>query len=511
MKNLKKSISLMLATLTMLSLAACGGGGGGIPGLDDSSDGTPTEGKRALYVGVYDGGLSYSWAQRLEKKFEAIHTDVDVVIRHKKNDYDDSMLLTQIANNDEDIYYGNSNVLSSLVANNLLEDLTDVVTEKIFNDDVEPVETGATKSIEDTIWEDWKQFVKINDSYYAIPNFTSVAGIAYDADLFEEKGYDVPETYDELSALMDQMANQDNITPFAFSSMAYIVDTAFREFHANYEGRNNFYLNSTFSGTDSVLGEITPENAYLLQKQNGKKAAFQFAYDLANNANYTTALTRTGGDYLQSQKEFVNSVGASGNTRRVAMFLENSWWEREVKSTIESMGEINPEWGWGQRNFKYMVAPVNDKLTDRDTISCSYTASMVFISKNSKRKDLAKEWLKFCQSREALSIYAAETCCLRPYDFTMTEELYEECTPYMKSIIDLTLRDDVDFVPFGAANSVANRITDFSYDWCDKSSVKGQTPSAPYSFFMAYPSVTVDQYFEGCYTYFSGKWSSYIL
>lgn len=504
MKKLKKALSLLIATLTAFSIVGCSGGD--IPGVDP--DEKPS-GKVDLYVGVYDGGLSYEWAERLAKEFETIH-NVEVEVRHKKNEYDDAMLLTQIANNDEDIYYGNANILSSFVASGLVEDLTDIVTEKIFDDKGDPVKTGATLSIEDTMWEDWRQYVKSDNKYYAIPNFTSVAGIAYDADLFEEKGYEVPKTYDELLALMNKMANQDSVTPFTFSSMTYIIDTVLREFHANYEGRNNFYLNSTFKGTDSVLGAINEENAYQLQRQEGKKAAFQFAYDLAHNASYTTSLTKSGGDYLQSQKEFVNSVGASGKTNRIAMFLENSWWEREVKSTIESMGEINPEWGWGQRNFKYMVAPVNNKLTNRDTISCGYTDSMVFINKNSKRKELAKEWLKFCQSSESLSVYVAETCTLRPYTFTMKENIYNECTSYTKSIIDLMLRDDVDFVPFGSACDTAKKIPDFNYDWCDKSSVKGQAPSAPYSFFKAFTDVTVDQYFAGCYTYYSNKWSGYI-
>ena len=56
----------------------------------------------------------------------------------------------------------------------------------------------------------------VDDSIYCVPITFSPAGIYYNKDLFAEKGYTYPTTYEELIALCEQM-KADGITPFAFS------------------------------------------------------------------------------------------------------------------------------------------------------------------------------------------------------------------------------------------------------------------------------------------------------
>ncbi len=494
---MKKKLAIALAALTCFSLTACGTKGGSSNGGEVID---PDDTRKQLIVGVYDGAVGKEWATVLEKEYEALHTDVNVVIRSKKGDYDDQSLLSRIARNDEDIYYLSVNNINSFIEKGLVANLTKVVTDKVFNDSGDLVESGATKSIEDTMWDIWKGFNKTSDGeYYSIPNFTPAAGITYDADLFTEKGWQVPETYDELKTLLDTIA-ADGITPFTVGNEMYIWYTAIA-FWANYEGANNFMLNSTFSGTDSNLGEITPDNAYELAKQEGRKAYLQFYYDLARENKYTTDGTRGTQSNVQSQQSFINGVL---NGYRVAMIMENSFWERESYSDFETAGMLNEDYGWGKRNFKYMIAPVN-KETDRKTVYLTYPNSHVVVSENSDQKELAFDFLQFAQQRSSLATYVINTGCLRPYDFTMTAEEKAKATPYTQSIIELLERDDVDFVTMGPGEKAKVKDatnTPYLQNWANSSSLKDiTTQSNPFQAFRGYGSLSVDSYFNGMYTF----------
>lgn len=484
------SISMLAGTL----LTACN--------RPSSGDDGPAEGKTPLFVGVYDGAPGYEFAKQMEILYEAEHPDVDVLVKHKKGEYDDATLVSKIDSADEDIYFGSNNDLAGLAKNGSVLDLTELISEKIYDDNGDLTSTNPTKSIKDTLWDEWEPFCKVDvdnglgERFYAIPNFMPLGGLSYDADLFEEKGYEVPETYDELIELMDQMV-ADRIIPVTVSAYAYIYTTAIA-FWANYEGKNNFLLNSTFSGTDSNLGEINLQNAYKLMNQEGRKAYLQFYYDIVQTPDYTTSASLGTQGHIESQNAFVSSIYKESEGERIAMIIENSFWEREAYGTIKTMGDGNEEYGWGKRNFKYMIAPVN-KVTERKTVYCTYPNSYCFISSKSDQIELACDFMQFAQSRQCLSLYTTYTGCLRPFDYTMKDEEYYASTPYTRSLVDLTRRDDVDFVTLGPANEVARAIAtvDFENKWgTDVVNASGIARNSPIHAFYS-DKMTVQEYFEG--------------
>ena len=481
-----------------------------------------------LYVGLFDGALGREMMDKIIAEYEAVNPDVQVIIRFLKNEFEDGTLLVQMPNSDVDMYYLSSNTYPSFVDKHLLEDLTDTISTKIFDDNGDLTNSNPTKSILDTMRPDWRNLFKAKDGcYYAIPNWMSTPGIIYDADLFEEMHYTVPETYNDLIKLMNNMKNAQ-ITPFCFSTLDYITINSMAYFYADYEGRDDFFLNSTFSGTDSSLGEINLDNAWKLQEQEGRKAMLKFAYDLARNSAYTTNTTRSGLTHLAAQGEFVRSINNT-QSNRVAMLLENSYWERETKNTFDQMGELFGEgYGWGERNFKYMLAPkfvnvsgINDSTNTKHTVYGATSNSWACINKNSTRKDLAKDFMQFAQSRRSLALYTIYSGCLRAYEFTMTPEEYNLCTPYTKSVYDLTQRDDVEFVCFSKQNDILKKqTTDFDYMWLTYTkaetdvggggngtvSVEGRQL---FNLFLSNPKLTVDSYFDGMSSYYQPRWSDY--
>ncbi len=515
---MKKLLALFLALLTMFSMTACTVGGGD----DDDDDALYT-----LKVGFYQGGLASRYMDEIIALYEAKNPDVNVKLTPGKSEYTDGSLLSTIPSSGMDLYILDSNTYETFWTAGHLEDITTEVTAKIFDDNVNFVQAGqtATKSIEDTMWSDFKDAYKTSTGkYYALPNYCSIPGIIYDADLFEDEGYEVPETYPAFLSLMENMV-LDGYTPFAFSTLDYITLSALESFVVMYEGYNNYNLRGTFSGTHSVLGEINLQNAYLLQQAEGKKAGLQFAYDLARNSTFVSQNTRNGLDNINAQMQFVSSLTqkkTGSNTRpRIAMFLEHSYWEREAYSTFSQMGSINPAHGYGKRNFKYMKAPkmigvngIADTVNTKDTIYAG-GGGWSAVSAYSTQKELAKDFLVFMQSRECLAQYLIHASCLRPFDFELTDAELANCTPYGRSLYELLADENVEFVSALARNEYSRtQNSEFNYDWRFYSKftttegaggAAGVTSEGRQAFnlFLSWPNLTVQEYFDGYAAYWT--------
>lgn len=75
----------------------------------------------------------------------------------------------------------------------------------------------AAQSVEDNVdefWsESWKGYGTIDGTFYAAPLMASVKGwVWYSPTEFADKGYEVPETWDDLMALTEEMAASDSAT-----------------------------------------------------------------------------------------------------------------------------------------------------------------------------------------------------------------------------------------------------------------------------------------------------------
>lgn len=535
---MKKLLLLMLSLAMIFSVIGCGD----LPTDEETEEIDPN--RTQLYVGCFDGALGREWMKQLDSAFETAYADwvnpdngkvgIQVIPNYDKTGFEDGSLNTDIANSQNAIYYLSSNDYDFIRVH--FEDITDVVTTKIYDDngDFATDPASATQSIVDTMYPEWRDMHKVNengtDKYYAIPNWMSTPGITYDADLFEENDYEVPTTYNELIALMDQMADVDNITPFTFASTTpYIFSPSFYAIQASYEGKNNFLLNSTLDGYDTGLQmQITKNNGYELQGQMGKKAAIKFVHDLARKDAYTTSNTRAGTlNNMTAQTEFVSSI-TSTKINRVAMFIENSYWEREAYATFDLMASENADYGWGKRNFKYMPFPsfedvngIRDQENTKTTVLGATFHSMCAINKykDATTKSMAKEFMKFAQSRKGLAIYVTYSSCLRAYKFTMTPEELALMTPYGRSLYELTQNANVEFVPYSPLlNDVFRKQgLDWAYNWqfetngtCvgvnnDAYAITGRII---FQTFRANAACTVNDYFEGCQNNFNAtEWA----
>lgn len=329
MKGLKRVGTIFITILLAASATGCGRFGGG------NSDDPNT-----LYVGNYQGGLGKAWLEEIAAKFEAENPGINVEIDEEKDRFGDSMLLQNIKHFRQDVYFLNQITYSNYVNAGVLADITDVVTEKREETRlINGVETVQSVSIEEKMDDYLADYYKWDGDgkYYAIPFYNSAFGAVYDVDLFDQMKYyfrdgytslednpfvttldqsakggkrtagvdgeygtsddGLPATYDELLALMDLM-KLDNVIPFMWNGQYYNYrERFFASLWADFEGKDNYNLNSSFDGEytfpagvlteeeatqwnavtnpdGSQTVQISNANAYLLQKQTGNASPF---------------------------------------------------------------------------------------------------------------------------------------------------------------------------------------------------------------------------------------------
>lgn len=545
MKRFKSVIAAALAAVTCMSVCACGG---------DKEDSTKTY----LDVGVFDAGLGTVYFDEMKKDFEAYYANesfedgkTGVVLRptKKNTEFNPAQLLTSMKDYQPVLYLLNTGDYEAFTSAELFTDVSDVMTEKYLDENGEIAkDTGktATQSIEDTMLDGYSDVFKKDDGkYYAVPFMYSAPGIIFDADLFDEQSlyfkadgtvganaadlaakncsagtdgksgtYDdgLPATWAQFLTLLSAIRNK-GLTPFTWaeSPSTYQISRVFNIIHANYEGYDDFMLNYSLSGTDNELGEINDSNYDKLLEQEGRKAAIKAFYDITKNAgNYSVKAAPAGGNtHTTAEREFIQSKRYG---TRIAMFVENSYWEQEARSVFD--GEPQPEQnGYGKRNFKYMTMPkfvgmesVEDQTNEERVIHTTYSESYMCISAKNTNKNaevqtrVAKLFIKFVQQRAQLVKFTANTGCLRPYKYTITDEEKQTCTPYTRSILEL-IAEGATVAPNLAIATKRRQFTgedgfdESNNGFAFRAKVDNNVYKEPFTYFYMNPDKTVDDAF----------------
>ena len=551
-KKFKLVVASLLAAATCASLTACGGGG--------SEKEDPT--KTYVDVGVFNAGLGTTYFDEMKKDFEAYYANesfeegkTGVVLRatKKNTEFNPAQLLTSMKDYQPVIYILDTGDYEAFTSAGLLGNVTDVMTEKYLDDDgniAKDTGKAATQSIEDTLYGGYSDvYKKADGNYYAVPFMLSVPGIIYDADLFDEQklfmtkagaiganasdiaagncstGPDgkygteddgLPNTWSDFLTLLAGIRDK-GLIPFTWaeSPSTYQISRLFNVIWANYEGYDDYMLNYSLSGTDSdpAIGDVT-ENDYLkLLNQEGRKAAIKAFYDITSNTdNYSTKAVPSGGNtHTTAQREFIQSKRYG---KRIAMFVENSYWEQESRDVFngEPQQDIN---GYGKRNFKYMTIPdftgvdgVADQVNTERVIPATYAESYICLSAKNKNKNaevqtkVAKLFIKFVQQRSQLVKFTANTGCIRPYNYTVTDAELDTCTPYARSILKLIAEDGTKIAPNLAIATKRRQYTgekgfnESNNGFAFRAQIGNNTYKEPFTYFYKNKGKSVDDAFN---------------
>ena len=252
----------------------------------------------------------------------------------------------------------------TLIKENLLEDITDVLSMTVPGEDKlvsEKIAGGFTESSLTNPYGDGKT--------YMAPMFYSPRGLFYNAGLFEEKGWEVPETWDEMWALGDTAA-AEGIALFAYPTAGYF-DAFF--YALLYEcGGPEFFTQAT----NYAEGIWDTEEAQL---------AFDIVAKLATYTEKSVPSNANNDNFTKNQQLILDNK---------ALFMPNGNW------VIGEMADAPRAEGfkWG-----FTALPAVTEGGDR----YSYTwFEQLWIPSEAANKDAAKQFVAFMYSDVAAEIFA---------------------------------------------------------------------------------------------------------
>ena len=223
----KKILSLLLATAMVISVfAGCGSKTADAPADDAATEDTADAADDAAEVET-DGGVvkvaavetAYGadmW-QKVADAFTAA-TGITVELTVDKN-LEDVISPDMKAGNYPDVIMravgAESGMTETFIKDNNLVELTDVLDMTVPSEDVTVGDKMLGGFTDNTITQPYG-----DGKVYLMPMFYSPCGLFYNAGLFEEKGWEVPTTWDEMWALGD-VAAEEGIALFTYPTAGY--------------------------------------------------------------------------------------------------------------------------------------------------------------------------------------------------------------------------------------------------------------------------------------------------
>lgn len=379
---MKKIIALLLAALMVVGLFA-GCGKEETPATTEAKQTaqateakqeTPAETSPAdkfenkvLNIAIFEGGYGPDYWNEMVERFEAAYPGVTVnmqisptigdIIRPQivSGQYPDFISI-----NDNDT----SGILQSLVKENALMDLTDFFEEPGLESD-EPLKN----LIQDGILETTKCAPYGDGKVYIAPFNSSPMGMVYNKTLFEENGWELPETWDDFFALGEK-AKEKGIALFTYQGIypGYMEEILWPAIAsaAGVDALTDIsnYVEGSFSTEEvlSVLRNIQKisTDGYLMEG--------------------TVALNHT-----QSQTDMMMNK---------ALFIPNgNWMENEMKDAPRADGF----------EFGLWHAPV---LNSGDQAYIMTSVEQFSIPANAENPELAKEFLRFLYTESSVKLFA---------------------------------------------------------------------------------------------------------
>ena len=245
-------------------------------------------------------------------------------------------------------------------------------------DDVYSYEVKSGVTVKDYIVDNLQSFGKVNDNYWALPWSAGPSGIVYNEGMFNQFGWKIPETVDELKLLCEKIKSDSGgtIAPFSWSGSV-----------------SGYWDFLTFQWWAQIEGEVGWNNFWKFEnpevyKQEGRYKALQAFADLIDNGDGSPKNSVEGASskkFMEAQMAFING--------EAAMMPNGCWLENEMKSSL-------PE-GF---SMKMMKTPVIDGAIQTD-VNYNACGDFIVIPRRAANKEVAKEFLKYISTEEAAIIF----------------------------------------------------------------------------------------------------------
>ena len=372
---MKKGLALVLAVVMTLALVACGGnnstnnaGNGGNAGNtgDTGSDaGETTTIKVAALESAYEETYPGMW-QEVCDAFTA-QTGIQVELTLERN-LEDVIGASMQGGDYPDVIHlatgREAGLTEQFIKDKNIADITDVLSMTVPGEDVtvaDKLAGGFTDTALTNPYGDGKT--------YLAPMFYSPCGLFYNAGLFEEKGWEVPTTWDEMWELGDKAA-AEGISLFTYPTTGYF--DAFL-YALMYTVGGPEFFNGATTYAEGVWD--TPE----------AQQCFDIINKLASYTNPITPAQANDQDFTMNQQLVLDNK---------ALFMPNGTWI--VGEMAEAPRAEGFQWGM-------TALPAATEGGDR----YSYTwFEQAWIPAGAQNIDAAKQFLAFLYSDTACEIFA---------------------------------------------------------------------------------------------------------
>ncbi|ASA20425.1 carbohydrate ABC transporter substrate-binding protein [Paenibacillus donghaensis] len=354
---LNKRIGAAVLTAMMLTVSACGSNG---------ASSTTEDGKPVLKMAALEGGYGKEIYSEVIAEFEK-QQDVKVELTISKSIEDEITPNMKAGKYPDVVVLGqgrSSGLTETLIKDKGLEDLTGVLAAKVPGEEV-TVQDKLVDGLIGTLGTNPYG----NESTYLMPMFYSPTGLVYNKGLFEQKGWEVPTTWDEMFAL-GETAKQEGIALFTYPTAGYL-DSFFFALLADVGGQE-FY--------DKVMNyeQDIWQSAEATQ-------VLEITTKLLSYSSDTTVAYANEQDFTKNQQSILDNT---------TLFMPNGTW------IAGEMGDAPKAEGfaWG-----LMPIPTLNEGDDRYIVT---SMESVWVPSESKNKELAKEFVAFLYSDKAAAIFA---------------------------------------------------------------------------------------------------------
>ena len=509
--RMKKLLSLILSMVLLIAV---------LPGCKSTIDDTENN----LIIEYYQAGYGDNGWIALEEAFEKKNPDKTVTLIPNSgliSSNAESKLAAGPAVNAVDLFFcGDLNIRSIIDkgANVVrgydvaLEDLT----EDVYNAQIDGVR------YEDKMTEYYRDYNENNGKYYSTNWATGPNGIAYRNDFFVNEGWEIPATTEELKELIVKMKEKEYV-PFIWPGGTGYWSYATQVWWAQYAGEEE--MESFFNGYDRNE-ELSAKCFYTQAFLETYKALEMCIGDISNS--YTGSISAT--NYSAQNKLWIAN-------NKICMMPNGSWLETEmsgsnnnirmmkapVLSAVIKMVDPNDPDGVRtidrfetikhESTLRAVVKAIDAGETSYDTVSSTDfnlvkdmrnyvtttgTLLQAVIPIYSNAKPLAKEFLKFMATDEAMQIFYDACGAIVPFDTTNLNSK-ENATLFENDLYDMS--KDANWL---ALNSSKNKLfyrTELDF--------QVKVPEVYIGSESDDDRKTAVQFFEFQYQYINSYWSHY--
>ncbi|ASW44317.1 carbohydrate ABC transporter substrate-binding protein [Clostridium isatidis] len=339
----------LMALMVTTSFTGCGS-----KSTDETSG--ETSGKRILKVAAFEDGNGGDIWRNLETAFETANPDVDIELQLSSK-LDEELRPQMLDGEYPDVVYYNigqkSGFTETMIKEEALLDISDVFTGELKD----KLADGFAENAITQPYGDGKT--------YLAPIFYSPTGLWYDASQFENEK--LPATWDEMWTYGDKLKAEGKAL-FTYPTSGYFDGTLFALLYQ--AGGSDYYkkaLEYDENTWNSKEGQLVIDTVDKLSK---------YTWDA------TVANANSDGGFKKNQQAVIDGQVA---------FMPNGNW------VVGEMAESTPEgFKWG-----FMPLPAYEEGGKR----YAYTFfEQVWVPKEGKNHDDAKEFIKFLYSDEAIDI-----------------------------------------------------------------------------------------------------------